>query len=367
MVELPRQSHRLRGQPPEFSPSQLQGLQSLVTPSESKVGSPKEGESSLVVHLDYQALVADYNPQYISFSEVTGISSSTSELAKEPKLSKPEFEPPATPTSGLASPTSSGPSSPRVERVITQNLPSGLIAIEEIVTPEEEGISIPKNQPVIELREHESIFYSPPRSDAWYLSLTNFLENPRLIFSPPFIPFHPTPRGYYPPLNMSIQSSIFSQSPETFLHGGPSVPFGYQSLSGTFSGTSPQPSQQGLLTGNNETKPLSVEDILMMLGIIPNPQPQGGQLPPGGQPQGPQISPRGKPQGTQLPPGGKPQGQYIPMGQYIPQVETQTQYVPQGQPQYQYLPQGQPQYQYMPQGYQPQGQYPTQGFHPPSG
>ena len=77
-------------------------------------------------------------------------------------------------------------------------------------------------------------------------------------------------------------------------------------------GASPQPSQQGLLTGNNETKPLSVEDILMKSGTIPNPKPQGGHLSPGGQPQGPQISPGGQPQGTQLLPGGKPQGQYIP-------------------------------------------------------
>jgi len=359
VAELPRQSRRLRGEPPKFSPSQLEGLQALVTPSESRVGSPEEGESSLVVHPDYQALVADYSSQPISFSEVTSSFSSTSELAEEPKISEPETEPPTTPTSGLASPTSSGPGSPRVERVITQNLPSGLIAIDELVTPKVEGISIPENQPVIELRECKSIFCSPPRSDAWYLSLTNFLENPGLSFSPPRIPFHPTPRGYYPPLNMSRQSSMFSQSPETFLHGGPSVPFRCQALAGTFSGASPQPSQQGLLIGNNGTKPLSVEDILMMSGTIPNPQPQGSQLPPKGQPQGPQISPGGQPQDTQLPPGGQPQGQYIPMGQYIPQGQPQTQY--------QYVPQGQPQYQYVPQGYQPQGHYPTQDFQPPSG
>jgi len=173
VAELPTQSGRLRGKPPEFSPSQLEGLRALVTPSDSRVGSPEEGESSLVVHPDYQALVAYYNPQSISFSEVTGSFSSTSELAEEPKISKPEIEPPAIPTSGLASPTSSGPGSPRVERVITQNLPFGLIAIEELVTPEEKGISILENQPVIELRERESIFYSPPRSDAWYFSLTN--------------------------------------------------------------------------------------------------------------------------------------------------------------------------------------------------
>ena len=146
---------------------------------------------------------------------------------------------------------------------------------------------------------------------------------------------------------------MFSQYQETFLHGGLSVPLGYQSLAGTFSGESPHPSQQGLLTGNNGTKPLSVEDILMMSETIPNPKPQGGQLPPGGQPQDPQISLGGQPQGTQLPPGGQPQGQYIPTGQCIPQGQPLTQYVPQGQSQYQYVPQGQPQYQYVPQGYQP--------------
>ena len=158
-----------------------------------------------------------------------------------------------------------------------------------------------------------------------------------------------------------------SQSLETFFHGGPSVPVGYQSLAGTFSGASPQPSQQGLLTGNNGTKLLSVEDILMMSGTVPNLQPQGGQLQPGGQPQGPQVMPGGQPQGTQFVSGGQPQGQYIPTGQYvptgqyIPQGQPQTQYVPQGQPQCQYVPQGQPQYQYIPQGYQPQG------YQPPSG
>jgi len=230
----------------------------------------------LVVHLDFQALVADYNPQSISFSEVTGSFSSTSELAEEPEISEPETEPPATPTTRLASPTSSGPGSPRVERVINQNLPSVLIAIEELVTLEEEGISIPENQPVIELRERESIFYNPPRSDAWYLSLNNFLENPRLSFSPPRLPFHLTPRGYYPPLNMSRQWSMFSQSPETSLYGGPYVSSGYQSLAGTFLGALPQLIEQGLLTGNNGTKLSSVEDILIMLGTVPNPQPQGG-------------------------------------------------------------------------------------------
>ena len=128
------------------------------------------------------------------------------------EISEPETEPTATPSLGFASPTSSGLGLPRVGRIITQNLPSGLIAIEELVNLEE-GLSIPENQPTIELRECELIFYSPPRRGTWYPSLTNFLENPGLSFSPTRIPFHPTPRGYYPLLNMSRQSSMFSQSP----------------------------------------------------------------------------------------------------------------------------------------------------------
>jgi hypothetical protein len=115
VAELPRKSRRLRGQPPEYSPSQLEGLRALVTPSDSRVGSPEEGESSLVVHPDYQVQATEYISEPISFSEVTGSFSSTSELAEEPEISEPETEPAATPSSGFASPTSSGPGSPRVE------------------------------------------------------------------------------------------------------------------------------------------------------------------------------------------------------------------------------------------------------------
>ena len=159
MSELPRKSRRLRGQPPEFSPSQPEGLRALVSPRDSRVGSPEEGESSLVVHPDFQALIVDYNPQSVSVSEVTGSFSSTSDIGEELEIFEPESEFSTTPTSGFASPASSGPGSPRVERIITQNLPFRLIAIEELATPEEEvGITIPENQLVIELREHESFF-----------------------------------------------------------------------------------------------------------------------------------------------------------------------------------------------------------------
>ena len=102
--------------------------------------------------------------------------------------------------------------------------PSGLIAIEELALEEEVGVPIPEDQPTIDLRECESIFYSPPRSTTWYLSLTNYLDNSGSSFSPPRTPY--PPGGIYTPVNMYGQSSVFTQSPESFLHGGPSVPTG---------------------------------------------------------------------------------------------------------------------------------------------
>ena len=105
----------------------------------------------MIVHPDFQLSVADYNPQSFSISEITCSFSSTSNIGEEPEISEPESEFAASPTSAVASPTSSAPDSPRVERVITQDLPSGLIAIEELASrKEEEGLSIPKNQPIIE-------------------------------------------------------------------------------------------------------------------------------------------------------------------------------------------------------------------------
>lgn len=393
MAELPRQSRRLRGQSPEIVtgtdllrklrrsrgespedvPGQYEGLKVLVTPpSGSRVGSPEEGESSLVVHPDYQSLETGYNPEAVTVSELVGSFSSASDTGEEPEISEP------------VTPTSSVPDSPRIERIITENLPTGLIAIEELAPEEEIGVSNPEDQLTIDLRECESIFYSPPRSTTWYLSLTNYLDNFGLGFSTPRTPF--PPGGIHTPVNMAGPSSVFSQSSESFLHGGPSVPTGYQSLSGTFAGASPQPVDHGLLVGNSGNVPLGVGDIYMMSGSVPVSQPQGGQLPPGGQPQ---LMSGGQPQGTSFVSGGQPQGQYAPMGQYIPQGQPQPQYVPQGQPQYQYQPQGwQPQgwqplgYQpqgYQPQGYQPQGQgqlqylylpqgqYSGQGYQPPQG
>ena len=152
VANLLRKSRRLRGQPPEDVPGHYKGLKVLVTPSGSKVGSPEEGESSLVVHPDYQSLETGYNPEVVTVSELAGSFSSTSDIGEEPEVSEP------------VTPTSSAPDSPRVERVITENLPAGLIAIEELAPEEELGVSTLENQPTIDLRERESIFYGPPRS-----------------------------------------------------------------------------------------------------------------------------------------------------------------------------------------------------------
>ena len=176
VADLLRRSRRLRGQHPEEVPSHYEGLKVLVFPGGSKVGSPEEGESSLVVHSDYQGLETGYNPEAIAVSELTGSFSSASDIGEEPEVSEP------------VTPTSSVPDSPRVERVITENLPSGLIAIEELAPEEEEiGIPVPEGQPVIDLRERESIFYSPPRGTTWYLLLTNYLDNSGSSFSPPML------------------------------------------------------------------------------------------------------------------------------------------------------------------------------------
>lgn len=113
---------------------------------------------------------------------------------------------------------------------------------------------------------------------------------------------------------------MFSQSLETFSYGSPTIPLGYQPLFGTFSGATPRPTEHQLSPANNGTKMLNVEQIFMMYGTIPNPQPQDSQLPLGGQLQGSQLLPGAQPQGSQFSFGGPPQC-FQPSGQYIPQVQ----------------------------------------------
>ena len=83
----------------------------------------------MVVHPDYQSLETGYNPEAVTVSELAGSFSSASETGEEPEISEP------------VTPTPSVPGSPKIERIITENLPVGLIAIEELVPEEEIGVS----------------------------------------------------------------------------------------------------------------------------------------------------------------------------------------------------------------------------------
>ena len=68
LADLLRRSRRLRGEPPEEVRAHYEGLKILVTsPGGSRVSPPEEGESSLVVHLDYQNLETGYNPEAVQF------------------------------------------------------------------------------------------------------------------------------------------------------------------------------------------------------------------------------------------------------------------------------------------------------------
>ena len=256
VADLLRQARRLRGEPPREIRPRLEGLKLLVSPGGTRLLSPEE----------------EYDPEAIEVSELTTRIASTSAISEDPQISEP------------VTPSSSGPSSPKVERVITEDLPSGLISIEDITPEPDRASSLEDDIISLDLRESESLFYSPPRATTWYLSLTNFLDN-SVGLSPPRFPF--SPRILTPPAYMSSPSS-----PNAYLYGGPSVPIGYQSISGTFSGASPRPYEQKLLAGSSGSSQLSAEEILMMSG---------------------------QPQGSQFPPGGQPQGQYVPTGQYLPQ------------------------------------------------
>ena len=72
MAELPIQSRTLQGKPPEYTPSQLEGLRALVSPSDSRIRSTEARESSIVVHPDYQLQTTEHIQEPISVSELTG-------------------------------------------------------------------------------------------------------------------------------------------------------------------------------------------------------------------------------------------------------------------------------------------------------
>ena len=62
VADLLRRACRLRGDPPEEVRPHYEGLKILVTRGGSRILSPEEGDSSLVVHSDYQGLETGYDP-----------------------------------------------------------------------------------------------------------------------------------------------------------------------------------------------------------------------------------------------------------------------------------------------------------------
>ena len=89
------------------------------------------GESSIVVHPNYQLQTIEQIQEPISVSEVTGSISPSNEFAEEPEIFEPDTEPVVLePSSRFVTLTSSDPVSPRVRHIITENLPSDLISIE---------------------------------------------------------------------------------------------------------------------------------------------------------------------------------------------------------------------------------------------
>ena len=97
MVELPRRSRRTQGKPPEYTPSQLEGLKYLIPNVINRTGLTEQGESFIITHPDFkvdQLQVAEHTPQMVSISELTEVASTTSELSpEEPEIYEPETKP----------------------------------------------------------------------------------------------------------------------------------------------------------------------------------------------------------------------------------------------------------------------------------
>ena len=65
MVELPRQSRRLQGKPPEYTPSQLEELKALVLHIISRIRLTKLRESSIITHPNYHEVNQSEKIAYI--------------------------------------------------------------------------------------------------------------------------------------------------------------------------------------------------------------------------------------------------------------------------------------------------------------
>ena len=128
MAELSRRSCRNQGKPPEYTPSQLEGLKSLIPNVISRTRLTEQGESSIITHPDFkvnQLQIEEHTPQIVSISELAKVASTTSELSlEEPEISKPETEPTTSePTLEFTTPTLDYLDSPRVKNQITEDLP----------------------------------------------------------------------------------------------------------------------------------------------------------------------------------------------------------------------------------------------------
>ena len=65
MAESPRRSRRTQGKPPKYTPSELEGLKSLIPNVISRTGLTEQGESSIILHPDFevdQSQVAEHTP-----------------------------------------------------------------------------------------------------------------------------------------------------------------------------------------------------------------------------------------------------------------------------------------------------------------
>ena len=133
VADLLRQARRLGGEPLEEIRPRLEGLKLLVSPGGTRLLSPEEG----------------YDSEAVEVSELTGSVASASDIGEEPQISEP------------VTPSSSVPGSPKVERVITEDLPSGLISIEEIA-PEEDRASYLEDDIPLSILETVNLYFTVP-------------------------------------------------------------------------------------------------------------------------------------------------------------------------------------------------------------
>ena len=66
MAELPIQLRRTQGKPPEYTPSQLEILKTMIPHTISRTGSTELGESCIITHPDFEVnkpQLAEHTPK----------------------------------------------------------------------------------------------------------------------------------------------------------------------------------------------------------------------------------------------------------------------------------------------------------------